>query len=156
MDEAYQIDYLDKPAWNVIGPAIHTYNLQQAGDDRGQSLCFVLRAPDGEIVGGVIGATHWDWLHIDLMWVKAELRGCGHGQRLLMLAEQEARQRGAKNAYLDTFSFQAPVFYEQQGYRVFGVLPDFPTGQQRYFMTKELEGDEGEAIQSERRHHTED
>lgn len=106
-DATYQIDYLDKAAWNVIGPAIHTYNIQQAGDDPGQNLCFVLRAPDGEIVGGVIGATHWDWLHIDLMWVKEELRGCGHGHRLLALAEQEAWQRGAKNAYLDTFNFRA-------------------------------------------------
>ena len=54
------------------------------------------------------------------------------------VAEAEARQRGAQNAYLDTFSFQAPDFYKKLGYQVFGELPDFPTGHQRYFLKKEL------------------
>jgi len=72
------------------------------------------------------------------MWVKEELRGRGYGYRLLTIAEDEARHRGAKNAYLDTFSFQAPGFYKQHGNRVFGELQDFPPGHQRYFMKKEL------------------
>ena len=72
------------------------------------------------------------------MWIKDEFCGRGHGHRLLTLAEQEARQRGAKNVYLDTFSFQAPDFYKRHGYQVFGELPDFPLGYQRYFLTKQL------------------
>lgn len=138
VDEAYRIDYVEPPEWGIIGSAIHAYNIQQAGDDQGRNLCFVLRAADGEVVGGVIGATHWDWLHIDLLWVKEELRGRGYGRRLLLLAEEEARKRGAKHAYLDTFSFQAPDFYDQYGYRVFGELPDFPPGHRRYYLTKQL------------------
>jgi ribosomal protein S18 acetylase RimI-like enzyme len=138
MDEEYQIVYVDKPEWGVIGQGIHHYNIQQAGDNRSKHLCFVLYAPDQEVVGGVIGATHWGWLHIDLMWVKDELRGRGYGHRLLMAAEDEARQRGARDVYLDTFSFQAPGFYERYGYRVFGELEDFPPGHQRYFLTKRL------------------
>ncbi len=138
MEEAYQIMATDQPAWETIGGGIGAYNEQQAGSDRGKSLCFVLRAPDQEIVGGVIGATYWDWLHVDLMWVKEELRGHGYGRRLLAAAEEEARQRGARNAFLDTFTFQAPGFYEKQGYRVFGALDDFPAGHQRFFMTKAL------------------
>ncbi len=138
MDEEYNIAYMDEPAWGVIGQGISNYNKQQAGDDKPQYLCFVLHAPDQTIVGGLIGATYWDWLHIDLMWIKDELRGRGFGHRLLTLAEDEARRRGAKNAYLDTFSFQAPDFYEQHGYQVFGELPDFPLGHHRYFLTKRL------------------
>jgi N-acetylglutamate synthase-like GNAT family acetyltransferase len=56
----------------------------------------------------------------------------------LTIAEDEARQRGAKNVYLDTFSFQSPNFYKQHGYQVFGELPDFPPGYQRHFLTKQL------------------
>ena len=138
MDQEYQTEYLDQPEWGIIGGRITEYNKQQAGDDKGQNLCFVLRAPDQEIVGGVIGATYWDWLSIDLMWVKDELRGRGYGHRLLELAEDEARQRGAKDAYLDTFSFQAPDFYRQHGYEVFGELEDFPAGHRRYFLKKRL------------------
>jgi GNAT superfamily N-acetyltransferase len=138
MDDEYQIKYVDKPEWQIIGQAIEDYNTQQAGADRGKLMCFLLRAPDQEIVGGVIGATHWDWLHVDLLWVKEELRGRGYGHRLMVAAEDEARQRGAKNAYLDTFSFQAPDFYKQHGYQVFGELRDFPTGHQRYYLKKQL------------------
>ena len=138
MDEKYQIVYVDEPAWQIIGGGIQDYNAQQAGDDQGKNLCFVLRSPDQEIVGGVIGATYWDWLYINLMWIKEELRGRGYGQQLLKLAEEEGRKRGAKQVYLDTFSFQAPGFYKKYGYEVFGELHDFPPGHQRYFLTKRL------------------
>ena len=94
--------------------------------------------PEKVVRGGVIGATYWNWLYIDLMWLKEEFRGQGYGHQLLTLAEAEARNRGAKHAYLDTFSFQAPAFYQQHGYKVFGELQDFPPGHQRYFLTKAL------------------
>jgi len=138
MGEEYNIVYLEKPEWGIIGGGISQYNTQQAGADNGQNLCFVLQGPDQEIVGGVIGATHWDWFYINLMWIKDEFRGRGYGHRLLTQAEDEARQRGARNAYLDTFSFQAPDFYKKHGYQVFGELKDFPTGHQRYFLSKQL------------------
>ncbi len=141
MNEDYQIVYVDKPddsVWEVIGGGIQNYNTQQAGDDHGKRLCFVLYAPNQEIAGGLIGATYWDWFYIDLMFIKEEFRGRGYGHRVLTLAENEARQRGAKNAYLDTFSFQAPGFYKRHGYQIFGELHEFPPGHQRYFLTKRL------------------
>jgi GNAT superfamily N-acetyltransferase len=141
MDEEYQIVYVDKPeesAWGIIGRGVCGYNEQQAGDTEFQRLCFVLHTPDQEIVGGVMAEIYWGWLYIDLLWVKDELRGRGYGHRLLARAEDEARQQGARNAYLDTFSFQALDFYRQHGYQVFGELRDFPPGHQRYFMAKEL------------------
>lgn len=141
MDEDYQIVYVDKPeesAWGIIGQGISKYNKEQAGDNKFQRLCFVLHAPDQEIVGGVLGEVYWGWLYVDLLWVKEELRGRGYGLRLLTHAEDEARQRGAKNAYLDTFSFQVPDFYKHHGYQVFGELKDFPPGNQRYFLRKQL------------------
>ena len=141
MDEEYNIVYVEKPeesAWGIIGRGVGNYNKQQAGDNKFQRLCFALHAPDQEIVGGVLGEIYWEWLYIDLLWVIDELRGLGYGHRLLTLAEEEARGRGAKNAYLDTFSFQAPDFYKQHGYQVFGELKDFPPGHQRYYYKKQL------------------
>lgn len=141
MAEEYQIVYVDKPedtAWGIIGNGISAYNRQKAGEHNFRRLCFVLTAPDQEIVGGVFGETYWDWFHLDLLWITEELRGRGYGQRLLAIAEDEARRRGVKHVYLDTFSFQAPEFYKHHGYQVFGVLPNFPAGHQRYFLTKQL------------------
>ena len=138
MDETYNIVKVEKPEWGTIGQGLTDYNKLKAGDDLAQNLCFVLQTSDEVVVGGVIGATIWDWLHINLMWIKDEIRGRGFGHRLLTLAEDEARNRGAKNTYLDTFSFQAPEFYTQHGYQVFGILKEFPSGHQRYFLTKQL------------------
>ena len=141
MDEHYEIAYFDdsdQSALSVIGPGIHTFNVAHAGDTNHKRICFTLRDSGGEIVGGLVGSTYWGWFYVDLLWVREDLRGQGFGHRLLDAAEEEARQRGAANAYLDTFSFQAPAFYERQGYRVFGELPDFPAGHTRYFMTKAL------------------
>jgi GNAT superfamily N-acetyltransferase len=138
MTKKYQIEKLEQPAWEVIGGGISDFNTRQAGDDHGKNLCYVLKSPEGEILGGVIGATHWDWLYVNLMWLREDLRGQGYGKELLKLAEEEARQRGANFSYLDTFSFQAPEFYKKQGYEVFGQLDDFPTGHQRYYLKKAL------------------
>ena len=141
MTEEYQIVYEENPgesAWGIIGQGIGEYNDQQAGDDSSKLMCFVLHGPDKKIVGGIIAVTHYDWLYVDLLWVKEELRGQGYGHRLLTQAEELGRERGAKNAYLDTFSFQVPDFYQQHGYLVFGELKDFPPRHQRFYMTKQL------------------
>ncbi len=138
MHEGYHIDYLDPPAWEIIGRGIREFNTQQAGDGHAIFLCFVLYALDDSIVGGIIGETHWNWLFINLMWIKDELRGRGYGNLLLLAAEEEGRKRGATNAYLDTFSFQAPEFYKRHGYHVFGVLENFPPGHKRFYLTKSL------------------
>jgi ribosomal protein S18 acetylase RimI-like enzyme len=141
MNEGYQVAYVEKPeesAWGIIGNGLNDFNQQQAGNDTFQRICFALYAPDRQVVGGVVGMVYWDWFYIDMLWIKAEFRGLGYGHRLLSQAEDEARKRGARHAHLDTFSFQAPDFYKQHGYRVFGELQDFPHGHQRYYLTKEL------------------
>jgi GNAT superfamily N-acetyltransferase len=141
MDNEYQIIYIEKPeqsVWGIIGRGINGYNSEQAGDDHAQRICFAVQGPGQEVVGGVVAAIYWDWLYIDLMWMREDLRGQGFGSRLLKLVEEEARKRGAKNSFLDTFSFQAPEFYKKHGYQVFGELRDFPPGHHRYFLAKVL------------------
>ena len=140
-ENEYQIVAVEHPeqeAWGIIGRALDAYNNQQAGDVHAQRLCYVVQADDQEIAGGVIAAIYWDWLYIDLMWIKDELRGRGYGHRLLNSVEEEARKRGARKVYLDTFSFQAPDFYRDHGYEVFGELTEFPRGHRRYFFKKAL------------------
>ena len=141
MSEEYTIVYVEKPeesAWGIIGRGVGDFNTQQAGDQKFQRLCFVLHAPDQEIVGGVIGEVYYDWFHLDLLWVKEELRGRGYGRSLMTTVEDKARECGAQSVFLDTFSFQAPDFYKQNGYEVFGELGDYPSGHQRFFFKKQL------------------
>ncbi|MDF1520030.1 MAG: GNAT family N-acetyltransferase [Brevefilum sp.] len=86
MDKKIIIKYREEPAWEVIGGGITEYNTKMAGDDQGKNLCFVLENPDGEVLGGVIGMTYWNWLYISLMWLPEDLRGKGYGHKLLEMA----------------------------------------------------------------------
>jgi GNAT superfamily N-acetyltransferase len=142
MKNELKITYEEKPeeaAWGIIGRGVGSYNKERAGENNFQRLCYVLQDTEGEVVGGILGETYWEWFYLDLLWVAEDLRRQGYGSQLLEIAEEEARRRGAKNAYLDTFSFQAPQFYFKNGYQVFGELNEFPPGSQRYFLQKGLQ-----------------
>jgi len=67
MDKEYDIVYVDKPedsAWGIIGRGLSKYNIEQAGDNKFQRLCFALQDSEGEIVGGILGEVYWGWLYI--------------------------------------------------------------------------------------------
>ncbi|MFN2158352.1 MAG: GNAT family N-acetyltransferase [Anaerolineales bacterium] len=103
-----------------------------------RKLAFFLRDEKDRIVGGLYGETYWGWLFVSLLWVDEGLQGRGYGRELMRLAEAEAVKRGCKQAYLDTFDFQALDFYKKIGYQIFGSLDDFPEGHTRYFLQKRI------------------
>jgi GNAT superfamily N-acetyltransferase len=141
MAGGYEIVYEPKPeeaAWGIIGRGVGSFNQEQVGETGFARICFVLRDPEGEVAGGVLGEVHYGWLHVDLLWVREDLRGQGYGRGLLAEVEQEAKKQGAQRAFLDTFDFQAPEFYRKQGYEVLGELADFPPGHRRLYLAKGL------------------
>lgn len=72
---------------------------------------------DGELVGGVSGWTWQEAAGIGLTWVHEDQRGTGVGSDLLARFEQAAAARGARRIFVTSFTFQAPGFYEEHGYR---------------------------------------
>jgi ribosomal protein S18 acetylase RimI-like enzyme len=124
-----------------INERLREYNRLHAEDDNHRLLAVFLRNADHNVVGGLVGGTYWGWLHIDVLWVREDLRHAGHGQALLQIAEEEAIRRGCKHAHLETHSFQALSFYEKQGYTIFGQLSDLPKGHIKYYLKKTLKPD---------------
>lgn len=118
----------------IIGGLVG-FNDAHSGDASHRELAIIARS-GGEIVGGLLAHTNWEWLFIAQLWVADAARGGGVGARLLRSAESEAVRRGCRHAHVDTFSFQARPFYERHGYTVFGELPDYPAGHTRYFLQK--------------------
>ncbi|MGW5615004.1 GNAT family N-acetyltransferase [Streptomyces sp. NPDC003877] len=94
---------------------------------------------DGDLAGGLVGHTWATWLHVTYLWVDERHRGRGLGARLLAEAERLATTRRAcRSSRLETWDFQAPRFYEKQGYEVVCVVPDYPPGITEYTLVKRL------------------
>lgn len=89
-------------------------------------------------LGGLTARVAQDWMYVVLLAVAPEARGTGLGRRLMDRAEAAARARHLTGIWVDTFSFQAPGFYEALGYRSFGMLEDSPAGERRHFFAKRL------------------
>ena len=125
------------PAKRRIVSGLLAFNARAVGKSKYRTLAITLRQGK-EIVGGLTGWVWMGWCHVDLLWIEDKYRGKGRGTKLMRKAEAEARKRGAKNMFLDSFSFQAPGFYKKLGFREFGRLKNFPAGHTRYFLAKAL------------------
>lgn len=89
-----------------------------------------------KLVGGIVAHCFWNIMHIDFFWVDESLRGQGQGRNLLNKMESIAQREKCKVIHLETFSFEAPRFYEKNGYKEFGKIKDVPVADCDYFFFK--------------------
>jgi GNAT superfamily N-acetyltransferase len=122
----------------IVRAGLVAHNRRFVGPARWKRL--VLSAREGRrIVGGLIGDIGWNFAFVGILWVDEAARGKGAGTRLMREAERLARRRRCAVMYLNTFSFQAPAFYEKLGYRRFATLRGTPSADSnRYFYVKRL------------------
>jgi len=125
------------PAKRAVFKGLLAFNKRALGNWDVKPLAVTVRHR-GAIVGGLVAQTYLGWMFVIAFWVADEFRGKGYGSKVMQAAEKEARRRGVKNVYLDSFSFQAPGFYKKLGYREFGKLKGFPAGHSRSWLTKAL------------------
>lgn len=118
---------------------LSAHNASRVGPRNTELLALSVRDDAGTIVGGLIGELKWEWLYVELLWIDDAHRGAGHGEALLAMAEQTARDHGAKGVFLGTMSIQAPGFYPKLGYREYGLLENYPvTGSNLHHFMKTL------------------
>jgi GNAT superfamily N-acetyltransferase len=116
---------------------IYEYNSKATGIADGELLGFLVREGD-RIVGGICGNTWGATCELRQFWVEESHRHRGLGTKLFEAAEQEARRRGCSQLILMTFSFQAPAFYEKNGFEVVATIADHPRGHRNFLMRKYL------------------
>lgn len=126
------------PTKKAVDIGLDDFNERFTGPVRKKDIVISLRDDGGAIVGGLWAVLFKPTLFIKWFWIDDAYRGRGFGAKMMAMAEARALALGAKQAYLDTFSFQARPFYEKLGYEVFGTLEDFFEGQARYWMKKSL------------------
>jgi ribosomal protein S18 acetylase RimI-like enzyme len=90
------------------------------------------------IYGGLIGNIYKFCLYIEILWISENRRGLGYGRKLLEAVELMAKNEACVFVYLDTFNFQAPEFYQKNGYEVYGILDLYPGGIKQFYLKKEF------------------
>ena len=116
------------------------FNEALAGPLRTKHVVLAVRDEMNRLIAGLTAEMFWNALYIDILWVDEDHRRRGYGAALLRRAEDAGRAESCDVAYLSTFDFQAPGFYERSGYDVLGELQDVPPGSRSRWFCKKLRG----------------
>ena len=121
-----------------IGDLIRAYNRSKREEATSEPLNLYVEDEKGNLMAGLVAETFGNWFEIEYLFVKEELRGQGIGSKLLQQAEREAKNRNCRFAFVNTYQFQAPDFYQRHGYKEVFTLQDYPYTGQRYYYQKDL------------------
>lgn len=134
MQKYFKLDNKDFQKVQEIGNLIRSYNRSKRETAKSEPLNIYVQDEKGNLMAGLVAETFGNWLEIEYLFVKEELRGQGIGSKLLHQAESEAKKRNCRFAFVNTYQFQAPAFYEKHGYKEVFSLKDYPyTGQRQYY-----------------------
>ena len=131
-------DIIKEQDRETIFQGLLEYNLVRIEDKNPKDLGVYFQDETGKKLAGLIGDTHGNWFIVKYLWVSEELRGKSIGSQILKQAEETAKERGCKYVFLDTFSFQAPMFYKKHGYQEVFALEEYPVTGKRYYFTKNI------------------
>ncbi|MBT9692314.1 GNAT family N-acetyltransferase [Eubacterium ventriosum] len=116
---------------------LKSYNLSNREASENIPLGVYYEDESERKLAGLTGETFGNWLCINYLFVAENLRNKGIGTKIVSSAEDEARKRNCKYVFVDTFSFQAPKFYEKLGYKEVFSLNEYPyTGKRHYYIKK--------------------
>lgn len=122
----------------IIGDLIRSYNRSKREAAESEPLNIYVEDDSGELMAGLVAETFGNWLEIEYLFVKEDLRAQGIGSQLLQQAESEAKKRNCRFAFVNTYQFQAPAFYQMHGYKEVFTLKDYPYTGQRHYYQKDL------------------
>ena len=133
-----RLENIESQKSQVIGDLIRSYNCSKREAAESEPLNLYVEDDSGELMAGLVAVTFGNWLEIEYLFVKEDLRGQGIGSKLLQQAESEAKKRNCRYVFVNTYQFQAPAFYQKQGYKEVFTLKDYPYTGQRHYYQKNL------------------
>ncbi|EOQ95776.1 acetyltransferase (GNAT) domain protein [Leptospira wolbachii serovar Codice str. CDC] len=130
---------LQTDLWNRL----HEFSVSKLGDPSMEKKeFFAILIKEGEtLIAASLCYLFFKGLNLQLLWVAEEKRGMDLGTKLLKQIEVEALELGATLVFGYSFGFQAPKFYTKLGYEEVGKIPNYPEGQNCFFLCKKLDSD---------------
>src|SRR5688500_7955756 len=120
----------------VVLDGLLAFNVAVIGDPGYRPVATFLRDGEGRVLGGLLRHLRGRWLYVAKLWLPEQLRGQGHGARLLAAAEASAWRHDCLRPHVDTLGYQALPFYRKHGYELFGTLDGYPPGYRQYYLRK--------------------
>ena len=133
-----RLENIESQKSQVIRDLIRSFNRSKREAAESEPLNLYVEDDSGELMAGLVAETFGNWLEIEYLFVKEDLRGQGIGSQLLQQAESEAKKRNCRYVFVNTYQFQAPAFYQKQGYKEVFTLKDYPYDGQRHYYQKNL------------------
>lgn len=116
----------------------NTHSKRSPQDEEYKKFIIVVKKNQQIIGGGIAYSSLYYIGYIDTLWVDEKFRNQSIGTKILSLLESKLRGYGCELCHLDTFNFQAPVFYKKNGYEIFGELHHKKQNITEYFLKKDL------------------
>ena len=122
----------------VMVDGMLAYHANNGHPRKTEIYSILLKDKENNVKGSVIVTFLWNGMHIDSLWIDESIRNQDWGSKLMKMVEEEGIKKGCTIAYTDTFTWQAPKFYEKLGYEMYGKLNDFPKGNSLCYFVKKL------------------
>ncbi|MBP2619616.1 GNAT family N-acetyltransferase [Chryseobacterium jejuense] len=137
--EIIKKDEITEEYYDTISELLYQHNLKNTKEiDSINKPLEIIIHDQGKVVGGLYGRSIWGTLEIQKLAIAEDYKNNGLGKQLVHAAIEEARVRKCSYIALNTFSFQAPEFYEKVGFEKIGTEHDFPKGFEKYYYRKTL------------------
>ncbi|MBC8073616.1 MAG: GNAT family N-acetyltransferase [Deltaproteobacteria bacterium] len=139
--DEFSLELTADPAGEDVGAVsqgLDAFHRAHPGFEEKQPLAVFLRDREGAVVVGAVGRTWGESCEVQLLWVREDVRGQGHGTRVLAAVEAEARARGCTKVHLDALSFGASAFYRRLGYREVHTIRGLARGISKHYLEKAL------------------
>lgn len=124
--------------YKILVDGMLKYHAQKGHPRKSEQINIFLKDKYKRVIGGAIATVLWNGIQINSLWIDESIRNNGLGTKLVKLIENEGKIRGCTFAYTDTFTWQAPAFYEKLGYKQYGILNDFPHGNSLTYFYKKI------------------
>jgi GNAT superfamily N-acetyltransferase len=110
-----------------------------SGDTSATSINLGLKDASGNLIGGLHSWTTLNNLIFEYVWIDEEHRRKGFGTRLMQEVERIAKEKNCIASQAYCFSFQAPEFFQNNGYLMLGVSHGYPEPFKEYYFIKKYQ-----------------
>ena len=103
-----------------------------------EDISYYIEDEKENLIAGIVASRDLECITIDYLFVDENYRKNKYGSILLEYLEKEAKEKNVRRIVLSTFSFQAPEFYKNHGYEIFGIIKPCLKNYSEYYFKKEL------------------